>query len=255
MKKRIRIEYCFLILRKIMGFLSWGVWVLSVFYVATKGWQLLGNTVYVATKNGQGRLSEVSPFGATYDNLVPILFLIFILQAVLDYVLKTQDEWATIKRIVQRISRYYGSLGLIALLVGLGISETANSEEVPLLVTMLVQYLLIRRFNSIKDEQLKQGIFPLYPSKTAYTANEWLIHGDWQPYVVLAGEENKRCRKTTEELVKGKWHTAYTIPSVQLLFRFRYTPFTLSIHLEEIVPRRINYEIPVTNMKGVAGSE
>ncbi|MFG5501546.1 hypothetical protein ACFJYO_14195, partial [Enterococcus faecalis] len=184
---------------------------MSVFYVATKGWQLLGNTVYVATKNGQGRLSEVSPFGATYDNLVPILFLIFILQAVLDYVLKTQDEWATIKRIVQRISRYYGSLGLIALLVGLGISETANSEEVPLLVTMLVQYLLIRRFNSIKDEQLKQGIFPLYPSKTAYTANEWLIHGDWQPYVVLAGEENKRCRKTTEELVKGKWHTAYTI--------------------------------------------
>ncbi len=197
-----------------MGFLSWGVWVLSVFYVANKGWQLLGNTVYVATKNGQGRLSEVSPFGATYDNLVPILFLIFILQAVLDYVLKTQDEWATIKRIVQRISRYYGSLGLIALLVGLGISETANSEEVPLLVTMLVQYLLIRRFNSIKDEQLKQGIFPLYPSKTAYT-----------------------------------------IPSVQLLFRFRYTPFTLSIHLEEIVPRRIDYEIPVTNMKGVAGSE
>lgn len=255
MKKRIRIEYCFLILRKIMGFLSWGVWVLSVFYVATKGWQLLGNTVYVATKNGQGRLSEVSPFGATYDNLVPILFLIFILQAVLDYVLKTQDEWATIKRIVQRISRYYGSLGLIALLVGIGISETANSEEVPLLVTMLVQYLLIRRFNSIKDEQLKQGIFPLYPSKTAYTANEWLIHGDWQPYVVLAGEENKRCRKTTEELVKGKWHTAYTIPSVQLLFRFRYTPFTLSIHLEEIVPRRIDYEIPVTNMKGVAGNE
>ncbi|NST96516.1 hypothetical protein HRG64_14090 [Enterococcus faecalis] len=244
-----------MILRKIMGFLSWGVWVLSVFYVATKGWQLLGDTVYVATKNGQGRLSEVSPFGATYDNLVPILFLIFILQAVLDYVLKTQDEWATIKRIVQRISRYYGSLGLIALLVGLGISETANSEEVPLLVTMLVQYLLIRRFNSIKDEQLKQGIFPLYPSKTAYTANEWLIHGDWQPYVVLAGEENKRCRKTTEELVKGKWHTAYTIPSVQLLFRFRYTPFTLSIHLEEIVPRRIDYEIPVTNMKGVAGSE
>lgn len=255
MKKRIRIEYCFLILRKIMGFLSWGVWVLSVFYVATKGWQLLGNTVYVATKNGQGRLSEVSPFGATYDNLVPILFLVFILQAVMDYVLKTQDEWATVKRIVQRISRYYGSLGLIALLVGIGISETANSEDFSLLVNMLVQYLLIRRFNSIKDEQLKQGIFPLYPSKIAYTANEWLIHGDWQPYVVLAGEENKRCRKTTEELVKGKWHTAYTIPSVQLLFRFRYTPFTLSIHLEEIVPRRIDYEIPVTNMKGVAGSE
>jgi len=224
-----------------MGFLSWGVWALSVFYVATKGWQLLGNTVYVATKNGQGRLSEVSPFGATYDNLVPILFLVFILQAVMDYVLKTQDEWATVKRIVQRISRYYGSLGLIALLVGIGISETANSEDFSLLVTMLVQYLLIRRFNSIKDEQLKQGIFPLYPSKIAYTANEWLIHGDWQPYVVLAGEE--------------KWHTAYTIPSVQLLFRFRYTPFTLSIHLEEIVPRRIDYEIPVTNMKGVAGSE
>lgn len=255
MKKRIRIEYCFLILRKIMGFLSWGVWVLSVFYVATKGWQLLGNTVYVATKNGQGRLSEVSPFGATYDNLVPILFLIFILQAVLDYVLKTQDEWATIKRIVQRISRYYGSLGLIALLVGIGISETANSEDFSLLVTMLVQYLLIRRFNAVKDDQLKQGIFPLYLSKTAYTTNEWPIHADWQPYVVLASKESKRCRKTTEELVEGKWHTAYTIPSVQLLFRFRYTPFTLSIHLEEIVPRRIDYEIPVTNRKGVVGSE
>lgn len=255
MKKRIRIEYCFLILRKIMGFLSWGVWVLSVFYVATKGWQLLGNTVYVATKNGQGRLSEVSPFVATYYNLLSILLILFMILGVLDYVLKTQDEWVTIKRIVQRISRYYGSLGLIALLVGIGISETANSEELPLLVTMLVQHLLIRRFNAVKDEQLKQEIFPLYLSKTAYTANEWPIHADWKPYVVLASKESKRCRKTTEELVKGKWHTAYTIPSVQLLFRFRYTPFTLSIHLEEIVPRRIDYEIPVTNMKGVAGSE
>lgn len=238
-----------------MGFLSWSAWVLSVFYVATKGWQLFGNTIYVATKNGQGRLSEVSPFGATYYNLVSILLLLFILQGVLDYALKTQDGWATSKRTIQRISRYYASLGLIVLFVGLLISETTNSEEFPLLVTMLVQYVLIRRFNAVKDEELRQEVFPLYLSKTAYTANEWPIHADWQSYVVLSSEENKRCRKTTEELVEGKWHTAYTIPSVQLLFRFRYTPFTLSIHLEEIVPRRIDYEIPVTNRKGVAGSE